>query len=53
MSSSEPESGGLVLRVDQKKWSVLKTDKQKKIKNEMILKKCYLNACFYTKNPAF
>jgi hypothetical protein len=38
MSRSEPESGGLVLRVEQKKWSVFKTDKQKKI-NEMILKK--------------
>ena len=25
-----------------------------KKKNEVILKKkCYLNACFYTKNPAF
>jgi hypothetical protein len=51
MCRSGPESGGLVLRVEQKKWSVFKTDKQKK--NEMILKKCYLNACFYTKNPAF
>ena len=40
MSRSEPESGGLVLRVDQKKWSVFKTDKQKKNKKkEMILKK--------------
>ena len=53
MSGSEPESGELVLRVDQKKWSVFKTDKQKKKKNEMILKKCHLNTCFYTKNPAF
>jgi hypothetical protein len=51
MSRSGPESGGLVLRVDQKKWSVFKTDGQKK--NEMILKKCLLNASFYTKNPAF
>jgi hypothetical protein len=39
MSRSGPESGGLVLRVDQKKWLVYKTDKQKKKKNEMILKK--------------
>ena len=39
MSWSEPESGGLVLRVDQKKWSVFKTDKPKKKKNEVILKK--------------
>jgi hypothetical protein len=38
MSRSEPESGGLVLRVNQKKWSVFKTDKQR-TKNEMILKK--------------
>jgi hypothetical protein len=42
------------IRVDQKKWSVsFQTYKQKKIKNELIFKKCYLNACFYTKNPAF
>jgi len=27
MSRSGPESGGLVLRMDQKKWSVFKTDK--------------------------
>jgi hypothetical protein len=52
MSTSEPESRGLVLRVDQKKWSVFKTDKQKKKRND-IKKECYLNACFYTKNPAF
>jgi hypothetical protein len=40
MSRSGPESGGLVLRVDQKKWSVFKTDEQRiKIKNEMIFKK--------------
>jgi hypothetical protein len=32
MSRSEPESGGLVLRVDQKKWSVFKTEKEKKTK---------------------
>jgi hypothetical protein len=33
MSRSGPESGELVLRVDQKKWPGLKTDKQnKKIK---------------------
>jgi hypothetical protein len=32
MSRSGPESGGLVLREDQKKWSVFKTDKQKKKK---------------------
>ena len=30
MSRSGPESGGLVLRVNQKKWSGFKTDKQKK-----------------------
>jgi hypothetical protein len=29
MCRSGPENGGLVLRVDQKKWSVFKTDKQK------------------------
>jgi hypothetical protein len=44
MSRSGPESGGLVLRVDQKKWSVFKTHKpkkkkKKKKKNEMVLKK--------------
>ena len=39
MYRSGPESGGPVLRVDQKKWSVFKTGKQKKIKNEIILKK--------------
>jgi hypothetical protein len=32
MSWSGPESGGLVLGVDQKKWPGLKTDKKKKIK---------------------
>ena len=32
MSRSGPESGRLVLKVDQKKWSVFKTDKQKQIK---------------------
>jgi hypothetical protein len=37
MSRSGPESGKLVLMVDQTKWSVFKTDKQKK--NEIILKK--------------
>ena len=52
MSRGGPESGGLVLRVDQKEWPGFKTEKQRK-KNEMILKKCHLNACFYTKNPAF
>ena len=38
MSRSRPESGGLVLRVDQKKWSVFKTDKQKKKKRNDIKK---------------
>jgi hypothetical protein len=44
MSRSGPVSGVLVLRlrVDQKKWSVFKTDKQKQIKNEMILTIFYL-----------
>jgi hypothetical protein len=37
MSRHGPESGGPVLRVDQKKWSIFKTDEPKK--NEMILKK--------------
>jgi hypothetical protein len=37
MSRSGPESGGQVLRVDQKKWPVFKTDKQ--TQNEMIYKK--------------
>ena len=35
MSRSGPESGGLVLREDQKKWSVFKTDKQKKKWNDI------------------
>ena len=30
MSRSGPESGGLVLRVNQKKWPGFKTDQQKK-----------------------
>jgi hypothetical protein len=34
MSRNGPESGEQVLRVDQKKWPVFKTEKQKKI--EMI-----------------
>jgi hypothetical protein len=49
MSWSEPESGGLVLRVDQKKWSVFKTDKQKKMKKKWN----EIKKCFYTKNTAF
>jgi hypothetical protein len=49
MSRSEPESGGLVLRVEQKKWSVFKTDKQKK-KNEMILKKMLFECMQIKKN---
>jgi hypothetical protein len=39
MSRNGPESGEQVLRVDQKKRPAFKTDKQKKIKNEMIYKK--------------
>ena len=34
MSRSGPESGGLVLRVDQKKWPGFKTDKQKQKKKK-------------------
>jgi hypothetical protein len=34
------------LRVDQKKWSVYKTDKQKKI-NDGILKKMFLDGMLF------
>jgi hypothetical protein len=35
MSRSGPESGGLVLRVDQKKWPGFKTEKQMKKSNDI------------------
>jgi hypothetical protein len=53
MSSSGPESREQVLRVDQKKRSAFKTDKQKKwndIEKNVI---CMNILFFYTENPAF
>jgi hypothetical protein len=38
MNMSGPESGGLVLRVDQKKWPGFKTDKKKIKKLYNIIK---------------
>jgi hypothetical protein len=42
MSRSEPESGGLVLRMDQENWSVFKTDKQKKNGGQVVNAQIYV-----------